>query len=88
MRKQESENGTTMVPMERTRNSILLIRGQKVMLRTHLAELYGVPTKVLNPAVKRNIERFPGRFHVPPRATTILHFEVTICDSKFGCYAA
>ena len=54
--------GTTMVPMERITNSILLIRGQKVMLSTHLAELYGVPTKVLNQAVKRNIERFPEDF--------------------------
>ena len=41
---------------------ILLIRGQKVMLDTDLAELYGVPTKSLNLAVKRNAERFPEDF--------------------------
>lgn len=42
--------------------SILWIRGQRVMLDTDLAELYGVPTKVLNQAVKRNQERFPPDF--------------------------
>jgi hypothetical protein len=41
---------------------ILSIRGQRVMLDADLAELYGVPTKVFNQAVKRNAERFPGDF--------------------------
>jgi ORF6N domain len=41
---------------------MFLIRGQKVMLSHHLAELYEVETKVLNQAVKRNIERFPEDF--------------------------
>ena len=43
-------------------NKIYEIRGQKVMLDRDLAEMYGVPTKVLNQAVKRNIERFPEDF--------------------------
>ncbi len=43
-------------------NLIYVIRGQKVMIDRDLAELYGVPTKRLNEAVKRNIERFPGDF--------------------------
>ena len=43
-------------------NKILVIRGQQVMLDRDLAELYGVETKVLNQAVKRNIERFPKDF--------------------------
>ena len=43
-------------------NKILVIRSQQVMLDRDLAELYGVETKVLNQAVKRNIERFPERF--------------------------
>jgi len=42
--------------------SIFEIRGQKVMLDLHLAELYGVETKVLNQAVKRNADRFPKDF--------------------------
>jgi len=41
-------------------NKILEIRGQKVLLDRDLAEMYGVETKVLNQAVKRNIERFEG----------------------------
>jgi len=41
---------------------ILMIRGHKVMIDRDLAELYGVPTKVLNQTVKRNKERFPEDF--------------------------
>jgi hypothetical protein len=41
---------------------ILTIRGQRVMLDADMAELYGVPTKVFNQAVKRNAERFPKDF--------------------------
>jgi hypothetical protein len=41
---------------------IYSIRGQKVMLDSDLAELYQVPTKALNQAVRRNIERFPADF--------------------------
>jgi len=41
---------------------ILELRGEKVMLDRDLAKLYGVPVKVLNQAVKRNIKRFPGDF--------------------------
>ena len=43
-------------------SKILVIRGQHVMIDRDLAELYGVETKVLNQAVKRNIERFPPDF--------------------------
>lgn len=41
---------------------IYYLRGEKVMLDTDLAEMYGVETKVLNQAIKRNIERFPPDF--------------------------
>ena len=44
-------------------NKILIIRNQQVMIDCDLAEMYGVETKVLNQAVKRNIQRFPERFH-------------------------
>ena len=43
-------------------NKIHEIRGQKVMLDRDLAEMYGVPTKALNQAVKRNLDRFPEDF--------------------------
>ncbi len=50
------------VPIEAIEGKILLIRGRKVMLDSDLAELYGVATKVLNQAVKRNERRFPPDF--------------------------
>ncbi len=53
---------TDIVPLERLEALIYVIRGQKVMLDSDLAALYGVPTKVLNQAVKRNLERFPEDF--------------------------
>ena len=43
-------------------NKILLIRNQQVMLDRDIAELYGVETRILNQAVKRNMERFPNEF--------------------------
>ena len=52
----------TLVPAERIEPRILALRAQKVMLDTDLATLYGVPTKALNQAVKRNRERFPEDF--------------------------
>jgi len=51
-----------LVPVERITSMIYLIRGQKVMLDRDLAELYGVATKVLKQAVKRNMSRFPSDF--------------------------
>jgi hypothetical protein len=51
-----------IVPRERIEDAILLIRGHKVMLDADLAGLYGVPTKVFNQAVKRNLDRFPEDF--------------------------
>jgi hypothetical protein len=51
-----------LVPLEIIEQHIYLIRNQKVMLDRDLADLYGVSTKVLNQAVKRNLERFPEDF--------------------------
>jgi len=51
-----------VIPIERIARRIYLIRGEKVMLDSDLAALYGVQTKVLLQAVKRNIERFPSDF--------------------------
>jgi hypothetical protein len=50
------------IPAELIERRIYLIRGQKVMLDRHLADIYGVPTKSLNLAVRRNKERFPPDF--------------------------
>ena len=53
---------TTTVPIESIVSKIVFIRDEKVMLDRDLAELYGVETKVLKQAVRRNIKRFPGDF--------------------------
>jgi hypothetical protein len=55
---------TGIVPLERVERVILVVRGQKVLLDRDLATLYGVETRVLNQAVRRNIERFPADFMV------------------------
>jgi len=52
----------SLVPIERIERIILLMRGEKVILDTDLAVLYGVETKALVRAVKRNIDRFPADF--------------------------
>jgi hypothetical protein len=50
------------VSVAKIEKAIFMIRGQKVMLDSDLAMLYGVPTKALNQAVKRNERRFPPDF--------------------------
>jgi hypothetical protein len=55
---------TAVVSVEQISQSILVFRGHKVLLDTDLAELYGVATKVLLQAVKRNRERFPEDFMI------------------------
>ena len=68
-----------IVSMEDIESKILQIRGKKVMLDRDLAILYGVPTKALNQAVKRNPKRFPEDFMIT--LTTAEQKElVTKCD--------
>jgi ORF6N domain-containing protein len=50
------------LPVERITGSILVLRGHRVLLDSNLADLYGVATKVLLQAVKRNMQRFPEDF--------------------------
>jgi hypothetical protein len=50
------------VPVEQIGRSILVLRGHRVLLDEHLAALYGVQTRVLIQAVKRNLARFPEDF--------------------------
>ena len=57
-----TNTGTTAIPVDDIARAILVLRGQKVLLDADLAELYGVATKVLVQAVKRNRERFPDDF--------------------------
>ena len=66
---------------------IFEIRGQRVMLDKHLAELYGVETKVLVQGMKRNINRFPSDFMFQLNQIEPPQLEVTICDLKLGRFA-
>ncbi len=71
------------LPAEVIYRRILLIRGEKVILDHDLAELYHVPTKALNQAVRRNKERFPSGFMFP--LSKIERDEVvTNCDHLQG----
>ncbi len=68
-------------------NKIYEIRNQKVMLDRDLAELYGVETRVLNQAVKRNIDRFPEDFMFQLNAEELENWKSQIVISnreKFG----
>lgn len=58
-----SEN-LQIIPQTEIENRIFTIRGVQIMLDSHLAEMYCVETRVLNQAVKRNIERFPSTFRL------------------------
>lgn len=51
-----------IIQMDTIERKIIFLRGQKVMLSAHLAELYGVETRALNQAVRRNLKRFPEDF--------------------------
>ena len=53
---------TSIISTESIVNKIVFLRGEKVLLDHDLAELYGVETKVLKQAVRRNIKRFPDDF--------------------------
>jgi hypothetical protein len=55
---------TDIIPLQSIEKRILLIRGEKVMVDADLAAIYGVSTKVLNQAVKRNQDRFPDDFMI------------------------
>jgi hypothetical protein len=60
--KKRGSRSTSLVPVERVQRSILVVRGYKVLLDRDLSEIYAVPVKQLNQAVRRNIDRFPPDF--------------------------
>ena len=81
----------TVVPSEIIEKKIFLLRGQKVMIDFHLAELYAVPTKSLNLAVKRNMNRFPDDFmfqltrdETEELEGNILRFQIETSKGKRG----
>jgi phage regulator Rha-like protein len=63
---------------------IYLIRGHKVMLDSDLADMYGIATKVLLQAVKRNLKRFPSDFMFQPNYQEVPALRSQIVTSKSG----
>ena len=72
------------IPIEIIEKKIYLIRNQKVMLSVDLAELYGVETRALNQAVKRNIERFPEDFMFQLNDSEFQNLKSQIVTSSWG----
>jgi phage regulator Rha-like protein len=71
-----------LVVKEKIEHRIFLIRGQKVMISTHLAELYGVSSSALIQAVKRNIGRFPQDFMFVLTRKEIMNLSQIVISSK------
>ena len=76
--------GDRAIPAERIESCIYLIRGQKVILDSDLAALYGVETKVLKRAVRRNRERFPADFMFPLNNQELMRLRCQNGTSKTG----
>jgi len=77
-------SGSSVIPIERIEQRIFLLRGQKVMLSPHLAELYGVEPKTLIQAVKRNAGRFPSDFMFQLTRQEVLRSRSQIVTLKRG----
>lgn len=76
----------SLIPLELIEKRVLILRGHKVLLDRDLADLYGVETRVLNQAVKRNKERFPEDFVMALTRPEILRISqfVISSDLKFS----
>jgi hypothetical protein len=72
------------IPIERIQSTILLIRSEKVILDSDLAALYGVETKVLVQAVKRNIDRFPQDFMFQRTTKEFMNLRSQFVTSSWG----
>jgi hypothetical protein len=71
-----------LIPQEVVEKRIYLIRRQKVMIDRDLAELYGVETRELNQAVKRNIKRFPEDFMFTLTRDEIMNLSQIVISSR------
>jgi len=76
--------GKEVIPIERIARAILVIPGEKVMLDSDLAALYGVTTGNLNKAVKRNAERFPTDFMFQLDAEEVANLKFQFGISSWG----
>ncbi len=80
----KNQAATLAQPVEVVVSRIMLLRNQKTLLDADLAELYGVPTKVLLQAVKRNLERFPDDFMFQLTVQEFSHLRSQSVTSSWG----
>jgi hypothetical protein len=75
-----------LLPVEKVQRLIHLVRGEKVLLDSDLAALYGVETKTLNRAVKRNLSRFPPdfMFQLTVEERVNLRCQIGTSSSEYG----
>lgn len=78
--------GSTPIP-EAVAGAILLLRGQRVILDSHLADLYGIEVRTLVQAVKRNLERFPADFMCQLEKQEVARLRSQFVISKEGMAA-
>ena len=79
-----SKKGRRLLPVSRIENAIFLIRDNKVMLDQDLAAMYGVETRVLVQAVKRNLDRFPEDFMFQLSKDEFANLKSQIVISSWG----
>jgi hypothetical protein len=85
-RMSEKPENHSVIPAKRIEHAIYSIQGHRVMLDADLAKLYGVPTKSLNLAVRRNADRFPGdfMFQLTPEEWDRLRFQFETSKGRGG----
>jgi hypothetical protein len=78
--------GAQLIPIAGVESWIHPLRGQRVMFDTDLARLYGVQTKALNKAVKRNADRFPSdfMFQLTPEESQAMRFQFGTSKGRGG----
>ena len=77
----EKKKNLNLIPARRIDSAILMARGQRVLLDRDLALLYGVETRALNQAVRRNRDRFPADFMFELTRAEILRMSQTVISS-------
>jgi hypothetical protein len=75
-----------LLPLERIESVIFFIRGERVILDTDIAAMYGVETRILLQAVKRNHDRFPAdfMFQLTPEEVKRLRFQIGTSNTRGG----
>jgi hypothetical protein len=85
-RSEPAINLVVAIPVERITRAILVVRGRRVLLDAELASLYGVETRALVQAVKRNAARFPAdfMFQLTPSEGRLLRSQIVISKGRGG----